>query len=222
MPNYRPPASYDGRPRTQPLLSRTRLTRIHSASFRVTAFNPTPAPVDEIGGGRFDATSEDSYAYLYAGVDDAVAVSETLLRDIPFDDRGARFLPRSQISGRLFGWLRPTVDLTLVALRTGEDLAAVGQDSWLVGCPAREYPNTRRWAHAIRRWAPTAQGFVWRSRLEPGGLAYVFFQERCPPDVFEEDLAAKPLGPTDRALDSGLGTEYLREILVRYRVTIWP
>lgn len=176
-----------------------------------------------IGGGRFDATPEDQYSYLYAASDDPTAISEALLRDVPFNDRGHRILPRAKITGRSIGWLRSTAPLQLVSLRSGEDLAAVGQDGWwLTTCPAAEYPDTRRWAHAIRRWAPWAAGLTWHSRWEPGGFAYVFFEDRCPDHIFEEAVDDMPLPERDRALDAGEAETYLRQILLRYRATLFP
>ena len=167
-PNQAPPPRYDGTPRRFVLQRGTRLTRIHSAQFAVTKFNPTVAR-SELQGGRFDATPDDEYPYLYAAEDDATAVSEALLRDLLIDERGARLLPRVALSGRRIGWLRATVDLELVNLRSGEGLAAIGQDTWLTTAPAAEYGMTRRWASGIRRWAPWAGGLTWRSHREPEG-----------------------------------------------------
>ena len=129
------------------------LTRIHSTSFGVTAFNPTVAQSD-LRGGRFDAVPGDHYPFLYAADRDTTAVSEALLRDLPIDERGARLLPRVRLSHVSIGWLRTTLDVELVGLRSGAELAAVGQDSWLTSSSAADYANTRRWASAIRLWAP--------------------------------------------------------------------
>ena len=88
----RPRSSYEGAPQLFPLPAGTRLTRIHSADFDVTGFNPTVARSD-LRGGRFDSTPDDEYAFLYAAADDATAVSEALLRDLQIDDRGAALAP---------------------------------------------------------------------------------------------------------------------------------
>lgn len=221
MPNVAPPAHYDGTPVTWTLLGGAPLSRLHNVAWDVCVFNPTLAD-RHWSGGRFDATKDDQYAYLYAGSTDEVAVSEALLRDVPFDDTGARLLPSVSLASRRLGWLKPRLDLDLVSLRSATDLAAVSQDAWLVHAPSRDYGFTRRWGHQIRTWAPWAAGFVWYSRREPDGLAFVFFEDRCPPDAFEEITAGTPVPPADSRLDGGEGNVYVRRLLERYRVTVAP
>ena len=218
-PNQAPPSRYEGTPRRFLLPAGTTLTRVHSAVFSVTEFNPTLARHDVLGG-RFDATPGDAYAFLYAAEDDATAVSETLLRDLPIDERGARLLPRAGLSKLRISWLRPTLDLELVSLRSGRDLAAVGQDTWLTIAPAAAYAMTRRWASAVRTWAPWASGLTWRSHREPEGFVYVFFGDRCPDGCFEEVTDGLPLPPSDRNLNAGAGQLYVEEILASYRVAL--
>ncbi len=221
MPNVPPLSDYDGDPMCWTLPAGTPLSRIHNIAWDVCDFNPTLAD-RHWGGGRFDATEDDQYGYIYAGTSDPVAVSETLLRDLPIDDSGARLLPMRSLQERRFGWLSPRADLDLVSLRSGADLGAVSQDTWLVQAPSHEYGQTRRWAHAIRSWATWATGFVWYSRREPDGLALVFFADRCPPDPFEEITGHTPVPVLDSRLDLGAGHIYVRELLARYRVTVSP
>ena len=218
-PNQPPPARYEGAPRLFPLPAGTRLTRIHSADFDVTGFNPTVARSDLLGG-RFDSTPDDEYAFLYAAADDATAVSEALLRDLQIDDRGARLLPRARLSGLRISWLRTTLDLELVGLRSGRDLAAVGQDTSLTHSSAAEYAMTRRWASAIRAWGPWPRGMTWRSHREPEGFAYMFFSDRCPDGCFDEVTDRLPVPPGDQNLDAGAARLYVEEILTAYRVAL--
>ena len=173
-----------------------------------------------LGRGRFDSTIEDTYGYIYAGSNDPVAVCEVLLRDVPFESTGARLLPKAAIESRRLGWLAPRDDLDLVSLRSGTDLAAVSQDTWLVHAPSSEYGFTRRWAHQIRVWAPWAAGFVWYSKREPDGLAYVFFDDRCPSGFFEAITTGTVLPASDNWLDAGMGNIYIRSLLEPYRVTV--
>ncbi len=177
-------------------------------------------PEGALSGGRFDATAGDRYPFLYAAADDATAVSEALLRDLPIDERGARLLLRAALSHRSIGWLRTTLDLELVSLRSGADLAAIGQDTWLTSSDAADYARTRPWASAIRLWAPGARGLTWRSRREPDGFAYVFFGDRCPQGCLEEVSGGLPLPPGDRELATGAARLHVEEILTRYRVAI--
>ncbi len=218
-PNQPPPPRYAGRPARFLLPAGTTLTRVHSTAFGVTQFNPTLA-LDDLRGGRFDATPEDEYAFLYAAEDDATAVSEALLRDLPGDEYGARLLPQARLSYVSISWLRTTADLGLVSLRSGRDLAAVGQDAWLTASPAAEYLMTRRWASAIRGWAPWACGLTWRSYREPEGFAYVFFDDRCPAGCFEEVTDGLPVPPGDQRFHVGAARLYVEGILASYRVAL--
>jgi hypothetical protein len=70
--------------------------------------------------------------------------------DIDADDHGARFLSRRLWTGQRLIRLQTTSAVELVALRTGEELGAIGQDTWLTTCGAEDYPQTRAWAHWLR------------------------------------------------------------------------
>ena len=218
-PRQRPPRQYDGAPASFLLAAGTRLTRIHSAHFGVTDFNPTVAH-HWLRGGRFDATPDDPYGFLYAADDDAAAVSEVLLRDLPLDQRGARLLPRVLLRNLRIGWLTTTRDIRLVNLRSGRDLAAIGQDTWLTAGPASEFELTRAWASAIRDWAAWCGGLTWRSRREPEGFAYVLFEDRVPDDYLVEVSSGVPLTGEAQRLDDGIGRLYVERILESYRVAL--
>lgn len=218
-PNQLPPPRYAGSPARFLLPAGTSLTRVHSTAFSVTQFNPRLA-LDDRQGGRFDGTPEDEYAFLYAASNDATAVSEALLRDLPVDEYGARLLPQVRLSQVSISWFRVTVDLELVSLRSGQDLAAVGQDAWLTASPAAEYASTRRWASAIRGWAPWACGLTWRSYREPEGFAYVFFADRCPEGCFEEVTDGLPVPSGNQSLHEGAARLYVEGILASYRVAL--
>ncbi|HVS12141.1 MAG TPA: RES family NAD+ phosphorylase [Planctomycetota bacterium] len=213
------PQAANGTPRRFVLREGAVLCRVHDCAYGATGFDPTLAPASGLGGGRFDATEEDRYGFLYAAGDEGTAVAETLLRGALWNDTGARHLPRRFVRGPCMSWIEPTRDLELVALRIGADLAALAQDSWLVTAPPSENANTRRWGHAIRRWAPWAAGFAWRSRAEPSGNAYVFFEDRVGGGAFRVREHA-PLAQSANRLDEGIGALLLRRILEEYRVVI--
>ena len=195
------------------------MTRIHNDAFGAIEFNPTVA-LHDLRGGRFDGTPGDEYAFLYAADNDGTAVSETLLRDLPINEWGARLLPRARLSKLQISWFSTTVELELVSLRSGRDLAAIGQDTWLTGAPAGEHAMTRRGSSQIREWAPWASGLTWRSIREPEGFAYVFFDDRCPNGCLEEVTGDLPIPPDDRNLDVGGGRIYLEGILASYRIAL--
>jgi len=218
-PNQAPPQRFDGAPERLLLAAGTRLTRVHSARFGVTEFNPNLA-MSHLRGGRFDATPADEYSFLYAAADDRTAISEAVLRDLPIDERGARLLPHARLSDLRISWLLTTVDIELVTLRSGRDLAAVGQDTWLTFAPAAEYSMTRRWAAAIRSWAPWAAGLTWRSLREPEGTAFVFFSDRCPDTHFAELTENLPVPAGEQNLHTGPARIYIEQLLVHYRVAL--
>ncbi|MGQ4818322.1 RES family NAD+ phosphorylase, partial [Enterococcus faecium] len=102
------------------------LFRVHQKRFPAEAFNPVPNH-RYYGGGRFDATDDDPYPFLYAGESVDVAVAETLLRDLAPNDTGFRRLPRPRVAGRRISAVQVARTLELVSLCSGSDLGAVAQ-----------------------------------------------------------------------------------------------
>ena len=223
MPNYPPPDHCSGEPRESVLPTGLTVSRVHSSEFAATSFNPRLAE-SPFKGGRFDGTPDDPTPFLYAAEEDAAAVAEALLRDVPFDTQ-PRILGRARIRNKCLSWIRSTRDLHLVRLVDGEDLAQVGQDIWLVTCESNQYQATRVWAQAIRRWAPWCEGLVWRSRREPRSLDYIFFEDRMGPEGSPFEEVVDPGGQLalgDSRLDQGLGQVYLEGIVLRYAITLGP
>jgi len=192
------------------------LSRVHRSAYAGLDFNPVASDV-VFGGGRFDSTVADPFGFLYAGVSDATAIAEALLRDLDSNDYGARFLAKKYWGGRHLSRVTTTSDVELVALRTGVDLGAIGVGTWLTDCDPDEYPQSRAWGHWIRGIAPHVAGFVWLSKREPGADAYIFFDDRCPPGLF-----APTPGPFAGAcdFDDPVGRQWLRDHLAQYRVAI--
>lgn len=211
-----PPSRYSGRPAIAIVPAGTVLSRVHQTRHSATSFNPVPADV-LYGGGRFDSTASDPYGYTYAAMSDNAAVSEALLRDVPANDRGARFLAKRYWSGRQLSHVQVTMEVRLVSIRSGTDLGTIGQDTWLTTCDADEYPQTRTWAHWLRRMCPDAAGIIWLSKREPGAEVLILFEDRCPDGLLIE--AAGPLaGPC--VFDEDDGYNWLRAHLARYGVGI--
>lgn len=215
MSRQPPPRRFDGEVATGEIAAGTVLSRVHRTDFSGADFNPVGSDV-LFGGGRFDSTAADPYAYLYAGETDRTALAETLLRDLPADDRGARFLAKKYWRGRRLSRLEVTQALPVVLLVSGEDLGAIGQDTWLTACGPDDYPQTRAWAHWLRRIEPPAAGMLWLSRRQPGALSACLFADRCPPGSLVE--VGGPLsGPCVFEED---GFEWLRANLAAFRVAI--
>jgi RES domain len=193
----------------------TLLWRVHKQARSVTSFNPAGAnPL--FGGGRFDATSMNSYPFLYAAAEQQTALLETLVRGIPFDDKGHRHIRRVAIKGVRITALRPTRDLTLVALRTHADLAAVCQDEWLVHADPSCYPQTRHWGHWLRAQAPWADGFIWPSRRDLGRESLILFGDRC------GSWELKEISESAIDLDDGDGAQWLNKCLASFRISVRP
>jgi len=216
VPRQPPPRRFDGEVASVEIAAGTVLSRVHRTDFGAEDFNPVGSDV-LFGGGRFDSTAEDPYGYLYAGETDRAALAETLLRDLPANDRGARFLPKESWRGRRLSRLELTQALRVVSLVSGEDLGAVGQDTWLTACDPDDYPQTRRWAHWLRRIEPAAAGMLWLSKRQPGSLSVCLFEDRVPPGSLVE--AGGPLaGPCVFEEDDGF--DWLRANLAAFRVAI--
>jgi RES domain len=218
-----PPADYHGTPNRYLLRRGTCLWRVHCRAYPAWKFKSEPA--DEVfAGARFDATGSDPYPYWYAALTETTAAAETLLRDLPFDERGTRALPRKAVQDRTMSGLALTRNLQLVRLISGPDLAAVAQDHWLVTATGNEYAQTRAWAHWMRGRAPWAHGLIWSSLRDPAELAVVLFGDRCA-RAFGTDYQASllheiPELATD--LDDKSGAEWLNSLLEPYRVELPP
>lgn len=221
MPSAPPPPYYDGTPNRYLLSRGTCLWRVHGRKYGARAFKDQPSdPL--FSGGRFDATEADSYPFCYVALDQTTAVAETLLRDLPWDERGTRRLSRAAVERRQISGLTLTCDLELVSLISGPDLAAVAQDEWLVNAKGPEYAQTRGWAHWLRRQSSWAHGFIWSSLRDRGGLAAVLFGDRCAAafgDKYERTLLHEiPELAVD--LDDVTGAEWLNRRLEPYRTAV--
>lgn len=214
MPPYPPPSDYQGTPQYMTLPAGSLIYRVYRR-MQKTLFCAFVAD-SHFGGGRFDPTAEDSYPYLYATLSTETALAESVLCNLPFDNSGARILPKAVLRGRRLITLITTSDLTLIALRTAKELAAVSQDEWLVQAEYNEYDKTRRWARWLRQQSPGAHGIIWPSKRDIGGYAILLFGDRCQPERLRLDHHEP------RDLDNPANERWLNMILTEYRVAIYP
>jgi hypothetical protein len=217
--NVKPPSAHARIPIQITLPAGTVLFRVHQKVFDADSFSPVPSH-RYYGGGRFDATDDDPYPYLYAGESVDVAVAETLLRDLPADDTGVRQLPRTRTVGRRISAVEIIADVDLVTLSSGTDLGAVAQDTWLTTCDPRDYAQSRHWAHWIRSRTKTAAGYVWLSRREPGRQAYVLFGDRMAPKTVRTIADPRVPAGDEADFDTSRGRRVLRNRLARYNVAL--
>ena len=206
MPFAPPPtAGLKAKPVDHILPQGTELWRVHSSSYASTAFNPTRAH-KYFGGGRFDGTDDDPYAYIYVGPTEQSAVAETFLRDLAFDSSGVRCVPAASYKGRCLSNVQTTADLTLLSLWDTVALASVCQDSWIIDAETIQYAQTRHWGHWYRKQVDWAQGVYWPSKRDTGNYAVVLFEDRCPAGT----LIA---GGTTYDFDTPAGRQELENVL---------
>jgi hypothetical protein len=219
MVNVMPPAGYAGTPVCLNLPAGTPLFRIHQVARAAHDFNSRPSH-RYYGGGRFDATDDDRYPFMYAGESVDVALTETLLRDLPPDDAGVLQLPRPAITGRRISAIASSVPLPLVSLCDAAALSAVSQDTWLVSCDQQFYAQSRHWAHWIRSKAPDAAGYAWTSHRHLGQRAFVLFGDRIPAGAITTVADPRlPCGP-EAEFDTPRGRRMLLRYLSPYRVAL--
>lgn len=173
-----PPGDCAGTPAKTVLTAGIVLWRVHRRKFAPDSFNRTPIDPDKRGGGRFDCTSERFYPYLYAAPDESTALAETLLRDLPFDDRGRRLLPRARIAGRRLSAVELTGDVKLLRLVDSTDLAGICADESLLHAEPLKYDLTRRWACWLHERQSWAQGLEWQSKRDLTRRCVMLFGDR--------------------------------------------
>lgn len=163
------------KPRGHPVLhilpAGTSVFRIHSTERAPDALNHTAQP-SRLSGGHFDS-DDGSYGYIYLGDSPATAIAETLCRDLPLTGQ-ARLVPWTRVIRRALTRLTVVRDVSVLALH-GPAWTQVGAPLSLTKCGAGEYETTRRWAKALRRWVPQAEGFAYRPRHDEDGLTWVLF-----------------------------------------------
>jgi hypothetical protein len=218
VPASLPPKSFSPAPLLHRLPAHTPLWRVHGCKYAADTFNPRLKDVNDPAGGRFDGTDRHVYSSLYAGLEAATALSETLLRDVPFNDRGFRQISRFQVRDRRASVLVTERDLVLVDLRAEEALNAVAQDHWLVTADSASYHLTRHWAGWIREQVPAAQGLVWQSLRHQAHQAVVLFGDRCEPVgslVTVDEHGGFDLGDAD-------GADRINHLLAPHRARVDP
>jgi hypothetical protein len=202
---------------TAHLAAGTTWYRVHETRFDPTEFNPRPSH-QYYGGGRFDSTVDDNYAFCYLASSPEVAVCEALLRDLPVDDTtGMRLLERARRAGRRITPVVLKSAIDVVSLRSGKEWGAVSQSEWLVHADALRFPQTRHWGHWIRKNEPSAAGFRWISKREPNGTAVILFGDRCPLDILSLDTADRLAGEAGD-FDTTEGALWLANLLADYSV----
>lgn len=190
MPPHPPPGGFPGEPRRRRLAAGTLLWRVHPGHVGAAVADPPTQSV--FGGGRFDAVTPAERGQMYVSPADGTAVLERFLPGLVFGPDGRRFLLRRAVEGKRLSALRVTRDLTLLRLVSGEDLAAIGQDHWLL--TGSQYGPTREWARWLREHAPWADGFVWQSTVDMKAETMVLFEHDVTPVEVVDRLSCELSG----------------------------
>lgn len=219
MPRRRPPRdcpSADG-PKIEVLRRGTVLWRIHADGRGPTEFRSTEAeqkrsdPMAHGNEGRFDC-QRGEYAYLYLAETRVAAFAEAFLRDDVVHDPGARFVRRDKVTHAALSRIELTGPLTLVDLRGAAGLTRVGQDAWLTSSEEADYPLTQRWAAAIRRWVPRADGLCWMAKRDNVHFAAMLFDDHDP--------GSRLRGEVVRRFSEPAGFAYAVKMLASLNVTV--
>ncbi|MDF2783797.1 MAG: hypothetical protein K0S95_332 [Pantoea eucrina] len=163
------------------------LDRIHAAVFGAAQFNPG------VGQARFsplfnvDGTAVPT---LYAGESVAVALMETLLRDLPLRCAGYP-VDCTRLEPLMHSRLLPHTPLALIDLNPRLLKRLGTTPAELLHCGASAYPLTQRWAGQLYHACPQAQGICWASR-QHGGLAVMLFGDRLPAGALEPAALSCP------------------------------
>jgi len=162
------------------------LHRVHQDQYRADQFNPGTR-----GNARFSTIQDDQgqpIPTLYGGTTMDCALMETVFHDVPHT---AGF--KSFDKGKLGITRKQLID-------TEKD----------------QYPATRKWAEALHRQYPDAQGLSWVSRQDDSARAVVLFGDRIP------DGTLKLQGASRSLVDDGNAYEAVLDLADRIGVAIIP
>ncbi len=158
-----------------------RLYRVHVDTFAANSFNPGQ------GQGRFHPIRDQKgelIPTLYAADRINGALSEAVFRNITAN--GGRIL-RCELEALLLSRLIQERELRLIDL-TGLRLRRLGLTrAQLIETPATAYRDTARWAEALHRDCPEADGMMWVSRQFDTSKAIVLFGDRVVESVLRDE-----------------------------------
>lgn len=153
----------------------TVLHRVHQSQYQADQFNPGVR-----GNARFSPIQDDqgqAIPTLYAGTTLPCALMETVFHDVPHT-AGFKSFDKAKLAGQVHSTIRVEADLQLVDL-SSVALRKLGVTrKQLIDTEKDQYPATRKWAVALHRQCPQAQGLSWVSRQDDSARAVVLFGDR--------------------------------------------
>ncbi len=118
---------------------------------------------------------------LYAADTFESAIHELIFHDQPYTP-GEKFIAVDKVTSRAQSILGVDKDIRLASLNQ-PDLMPLGLTLGdLIHTHATAYSQTARWAEAFYQGNKTISGLVWTSRRCDPAQAYVFFEDRIPPN----------------------------------------
>jgi len=178
--------------------------RVHSSAYGATAFNGAAA-----GNARFSPIRNVSAAVvptIYAGEDIKTALMETVLHDVPFPSHGFIYSPAPPenrvLSTIQLGASLNLADLTMIGLKRVGLLS-----SMVIDGDKATYPDTRKFAEAMRAARPDIAGAIWDSR-QTKRKAIVLFGDR----LGAVTIVQNPSSPSV-SIDDDLVRDELTELL---------
>ncbi|MFG0828953.1 RES family NAD+ phosphorylase [Pseudomonas sp. CJQ_7] len=201
MPKRRPQSVSDGEPVGAPssatpepagdlhasfteLAEGTVLHRVHQSQYQADQFNPGVR-----GNARFSPIQDEqgqAIPTLYAGTTLPSALMETVFHDVPHT-AGFKSFDKAKLAGQVHSTVRVEADLQLVDL-SSVALRKLGVTrKHLIDTEKDQYPATRKWAMALHRQCPQAQGLSWVSRQDDSARAVVLFGDRIADGALQVD-----------------------------------
>ena len=189
------------------------LHRVHQSRYQADQFNS-----DTRGNARFSPIRDDHgtpIPTLYGGTTVECALMETVFHDVPHT-AGFKSFDKGRLVERVYSTVQIEQPLQLVDL-TSVPLRKLGVTrKQLIDTEKDQYPATRKWAEAIHRQCPQAQGLSWVSRQDDSARAVVLFGDRIP------DGALRANGNSRSLLDDGDTYDVVLDLADRIGVNIVP
>lgn len=187
-----PPDPFD--PLEEDVPAGTELVRIHDQSFPGDGFNPwTHTAARPTRFAPFAGPSGTPVPTLYAALDFATAVAESLFHDLPREADELQ-IARSRLDSLVVSRLAVVMPLRVASLR-GTSLRRLRVEwSRLLGSPPGCYAKTQTWARAAHRDPRKFQGVLWHSRQRDGAPALMLFGDtRLAPGALALAAPSAPL-----------------------------
>lgn len=189
------------------------LHRVHQSKYQADQFNAGVR-----GNARFSPI-QDAHGKpiptLYGGTTMECALMETVFHDVPHT-AGFKSVDKGKLVEQVHSTLRVEQELQLVDLAS-VPLRKLGVTrKQLIDTEKDQYPVTRKWAEAIHRQCPRAQGLSWVSRQDDSARAFVLFGDRI------SDGAVRPDGNSRSLLDDGDAHDAVLDLADRIGVNIVP